>query len=126
LSGVVVIEEQDDLLKVEEVLEVGLDGLLGGLGPQRDRHNRPVGTALPHRQGVQFPLGDHDRLAASEELLAEQGPRKVTRDWVSFVLVLGLVGYKSSGVVVIGKDDALFGGIKTDPKLSTSLCSEAP
>jgi hypothetical protein len=58
-------------------------------------------------------------------VLTEQGPRKVTRDRVGLVLVLGLVGYKSSGVVVVRKNDAFLGGIETYAKLATSLCSKA-
>jgi hypothetical protein len=45
---------------------------------------------------------------------------------VGFVLVLGLVGYKSSSVVVIGKDDALLGDIKTDPELAAGLGRKTP
>ena len=92
MAGVVVIEEEDDLFKVEEVLEVGLDGLFGCLGSQGDRDDRPVGTALPDGQGVKLALGDHDRLASSEEVLAEEGTGQVTGYRVGLVLVFGLVG----------------------------------
>jgi hypothetical protein len=47
LAGLVVIEEQNNLLEVEEVLQVGLDCLLGSLGSQWDRDDRPMGSALP-------------------------------------------------------------------------------
>ena len=124
LPSLIVVEEEDDLFEVEQVLEVGPDGLLGGLGPQGDRDDRPVGAALPDGQGVKFALGDHDRLAASEEVLTEKGPREVPGDRVGLVLVLGLVSYESARLVVVGEDDALLGDIKADPELAASLSRE--
>jgi hypothetical protein len=124
LACVVVIEEEDDLLEVEEPLQVSLNSLLGGLGPQGDRDHRPVGSALPDSQGIQLTLGDYERLATSEEVLTEEGPRKITRDWVGLVLVLRLVGYKPACFIVIGEDNPLVEGVEADAELAAGLCRE--
>jgi hypothetical protein len=58
-------------------------------------------------------------------VLAEEGAGEVTGYRVGFVLVLGLVGYEAAGIVVIRKNDAFSGGIKTDTELSATLSTKA-
>ena len=57
-------------------------------------------------------------------MLAEEGAREVAGYRVGLVLVFGLVGYESAGLVVVGQNDALFDGIKTDTELAARFRRE--
>jgi hypothetical protein len=62
-SSVVIVEQEDDLLKPQKPLQLVLEGPLSALGSIWNGNHRPAVAYLKHAEAVKLALGDNNGLA---------------------------------------------------------------
>ena len=127
LSGIVVVEQQHDLLEAEKPLELMLEGLLGSLSSVGKAHDRPRWAGLVDGKAIELALGDDDALALPPELLAEEGVILILA--LPLEVLVGVPAFEGdqlAGLGVVGEPDGPGGGVVADVELLAGLLGDGP